>query len=271
MNESGAIAMKVSAARPTHVRYKVVGLAVLLAMVTYLDRVCISKLAPDIMRDLSLSKVQMSWVFTAFALAYAIFEIPTAWWADRQGTRRVLTRIVVWWSSFTIATAAAFNYASLLVLRFLFGAGEAGAWPCVAKTFSRWIPRRERGTIQGIFFVGAHLAGGLTPLLVVWLLHYLHWRTIFICFGAVGFVWAAVWYWWFRDDPSEHTAVNAAELERIVSERRADGAHTAGREYWQRLLANRNMLALCVMYFPNSFSFYFCITWLPTYLQEKGA
>jgi len=263
--------MKVSAARPTHVRYKVVGLAVLLAMVTYLDRVCISKLAPDIMRDLSLSKVQMSWVFTAFALAYAIFEIPTAWWADRQGTRRVLTRIVVWWSSFTIATAAAFNYASLLVLRFLFGAGEAGAWPCVAKTFSRWIPRRERGTIQGIFFVGAHLAGGLTPLLVVALLHYLHWRTIFVCFGAVGFVWAAVWYWWFRDDPSEHTAVNAAELERIVSERRADGAHTAGREYWQRLLANRNMLALCVMYFPNSFSFYFCITWLPTYLQEKGA
>ncbi|MCX7827460.1 MAG: MFS transporter, partial [Verrucomicrobiae bacterium] len=134
MDESGAIALKASTARPTHVRYKVVGLAVLLAMVTYLDRVCISKLAPDIMRDLSLTKVQMSWVFTAFALAYAMFEIPTAWWADRQGTRRVLTRIVVWWSAFTIATAAAFNYASLLVMRFLFGAGEAGAWPCVART-----------------------------------------------------------------------------------------------------------------------------------------
>jgi sugar phosphate permease len=131
-------------------------------MVTYLDRVCISKLAPDIMRDLGLTKVQMGWVFSAFALAYAAFEIPTAWWADRQGTRRVLTRIVVWWSSFTIATAGAFNYASLLALRFLFGVGEAGAWPGVARTFSRWIPRRERGTIQGIFFIGAHLAGGVT-------------------------------------------------------------------------------------------------------------
>ncbi|MCX7826669.1 MAG: MFS transporter, partial [Verrucomicrobiae bacterium] len=94
---------------------------------------------------------------------------------------------------------------------------------------------------------------------------------IFVFFGSIGFLWAAVWYAWFRDDPSEHPAVNASELDRIVSERRADGAHTTGWDYWRRLLANRNMLALCVMYFPNSFSFYFCITWLPTYLQEKGA
>jgi MFS family permease len=106
MADPTAIRTSVAATRPTHVRYKVVALAVLLAMVTYLDRVCISKLAPDIMRDLGLSKVQMGWVFSAFALAYAAFEIPTAWWADRQGTRRVLTRIVVWWSGFTIATAA---------------------------------------------------------------------------------------------------------------------------------------------------------------------
>src|SRR3989339_95750 len=154
--------------RPTRARYWVVGLAVLLAMVTYMDRACISTLAPDISRDLSLSKTQMGYVFSAFALAYAIFEIPTAWWADRMGTRNVLTRIVVWWSAFTMATAGAFNYTSLLVTRFLFGMGEAGAWPSVARTFSRWIPRSERGTIQGIFFMGAHAAGGLTPLLVLW-------------------------------------------------------------------------------------------------------
>ena len=107
-------------------------------MVTYLDRACIATLAPDIMRDLDLSKAQMSWVYSAFALAYAIFEIPTAWWADRSGTRKVLTRIVVWWSAFTMATAAAFNFTSMVIVRFLFGAGEAGAWPCVARTFSRW-------------------------------------------------------------------------------------------------------------------------------------
>jgi len=210
-------------------------------------------------------------VFSAFALAYAAFEIPTAWWADRQGTRRVLTRIVIWWSAFTIATGAAFNYVSLLVVRFLFGAGEAGAWPGLARTFSRWIPRHERGTVQGIAFAGAHIAGGLTPMLVVAMLPHFSWRMIFVLFGMTGLVWALIWYRWFRDEPSEHPAVGAGELEYILAGRHAAGAHTAGWAYWRRLLGSPNVLALCVMYFPNSFVFYFCITWLPTYLQEKGS
>ena len=151
----------VSTERATRVRHKVVGLAVLFAMVTYLDRACIATLAPDIMKTLALTRSQMSWVYSAFALSYALFEIPTAWWADRVGTRRVLTRIVLWWSSFTMATGAAFNFVSLLATRFLFGMGEAGAWPSAARTFARWIPRAERGRVQGVFFSGAHLAGGL--------------------------------------------------------------------------------------------------------------
>jgi ACS family glucarate transporter-like MFS transporter len=256
-------------APPTRVRYQVVALTVLLAMVTYLDRVCISKLAPDIMRDLKLSKIQMGYVFSAFALAYAAFEIPTAWWADRRGTRLVLTRIVLWWSTFTIATAAAFNYATLLLVRFLFGAGEAGAWPCVARTFSRWIPGRERGRVQGIFFAGAHLAGGLTPLAVVALQPYLPWRAMFVGFGMVGFVWAVGWYRWFRDDPTGHPSVNEAERRRIVAERPPDCPHVVGWAYWGRLLRDRNVLALAVMYSSNSMVFYFCITWLPTYLHER--
>jgi MFS transporter, ACS family, glucarate transporter len=255
--------------RASRVRYRVVGLTVLLAMVTYLDRVAISKLAPDIMRDLALSKVQMGYVFSAFALAYAAFEVPTAWWADRRGTRTVLARIVVWWSAFTIATGAAVNFATMLLVRFLFGMGEAGAWPCVARTFSRWIPRRDRGTIQGIFFAGAHLAGGLTPLAIVLLQPYLHWRMIFVCFGAVGFLWALAWYRWFRDDPTEHPACNAEERRHILAERPGDVPHVAGWSYWTRLLGNRSMLALCVMYASNSAMFYFCITWLPTYLHER--
>jgi ACS family glucarate transporter-like MFS transporter len=257
------------AVQPTRIRFRVLGLTILLGMVTYLDRVCISVLAPDIQEDLTLSKMEMSFVFSAFALAYAAFEIPTAWWADRVGTRTVLTRIVIWWSSFTIATAAAFNYASLLVIRFLFGMGEAGAWPSVARTFSRWSPRRERGTVQGIFFTGAHLAGGLTPLLVMRLTHVFNWRVLFVLFGMVGFVWAAFWYRWFRDDPSEHPQVNALELQHIVAERLPDAGHSAGWDYWRRLLSQRNILALCLMYLPNSFAFYFCITWLPTYLKER--
>src|SRR3954467_1179718 len=138
----------------TRVRYRMVALATGLGMITYLDRACIATLAPGITRDLGLSTIQMGYVFTVFQLAYALFEIPTAWWADRRGTRSVLTRIVVWWSTLTMATAASMGYAMLLAIRFLFGAGEAGAWPCVASTFSRWIPAKERGTVQGIFFAG---------------------------------------------------------------------------------------------------------------------
>ncbi len=253
----------------TRTRYTVVGLAVLLAMVTYLDRACLGTLAPAIMRDLALSKEQMSYVYSAFALAYAAFEIPTAWWADRHGTRKVLARIVVWWSAFTMATAAAFSLASLVTIRFLFGAGEAGAWPSVARTFSRWIPRAERGRIQGIFFAGAHLAGGVTPAIALALLQVTTWRMVFLIFGALGLVWAAVWYRWFRDEPGDHPEVNAAELARIVEGRPPDRPHRTDLRFWRRLFGQRNVLALCVMYAPNSYAFYFCITWLPTYLREK--
>jgi ACS family glucarate transporter-like MFS transporter len=238
-------------------------------MVTYLDRACIATLAPQIMSDLSLSKAQMSWVYSSFALAYALFEIPTAWWADRCGTRRVLTRIVGWWSAFTMATAMAFNFASLVVVRFLFGIGEAGAWPCVARTFSKWIPLTERGRVQGIFFSGAHLAGGLTPMLALTLSGVMGWRGVFVTFGFVGIAWAVAWHRWFRDDPSQHAAANAAETALIVANRAAPVETHEGWSYWRRLLGHRNTLALCLSYVPNSCAFYFCITWLPTYLKEK--
>lgn len=254
---------------PTHARYGIVALATWLAMITHLDRACIATLAPGIMRDLGLTTVQMGYVFTAFQLPYALFEIPTARWADRRGTRLVLSRIVVWWSCLTAATGAATSYLTLLLIRFLFGVGEAGAWACVARTFSRWIPRRERGTAQGIFFAGAHLVGGLTPALVLWLLQFMSWRQVFVWFGAIGFLWVAVWFTWFRNDPSEHRGVNAAELQMIVADRSPDTGHPAGLGYWHALVASRNMLALCIMYAPNCMIFYFCITWLPTYLRER--
>lgn len=241
-----------------------------LAMITYLDRACIGKLAPDIQRDLSLSKEQMSWVFSAFALAYAIFEMPTAWWADRQGTRGVLARIVLWWSGLTMLTGAAFNYVSMLVVRFLFGAGEAGAWPCMARTFSRWIPSASRGRVQGIFFAGAHFAAFLAPLVAYWLNNIVGWRMVFVIFGALGVVWIAWWLKSFRNEPSEHPGVNAAELALINAGRsQVVESHHGGPGYWKRLFSHRNTIPLCLAYIPNNCTFYFCITWLPTYLQEK--
>lgn len=250
-------------------RYRVVGFALALAAVTYLDRACIATLAPEIQRDLHLDDDHMSWIYSAFAIAYAAFEIPTAWWADRLGTRRVLTRIVTWWSAFTMLTAAAWNFTSMLVIRFLFGAGEAGAWPGVARTFSRWIPRTERGAIQGVFFAAAHLAGGVTPVLALWLLHLVGWRWVFLIFGIPGIVWAVAWYRWFRDEPEEHPSVGADELREIQGGRDHSAGHHAGWAYWKKLFGHRNTLPLCLMYFPNSFGFYFCITWLPRYLKEQ--
>ena len=241
-----------------------------LAAITYLDRVTISVTRPYIARDLGLSPTQMGYVFSAFYMAYALFEIPTGWWGDKVGTRRVLTRIVCWWSAFTVLTGAAFSYSSLLAIRFLFGAGEAGAWPNVARTFSRWFPRQERGTAQGIFFMGAHLSGGLTPMLVTALLVYFDWRSLFVLFGSIGFVWAVAWYWWFRDSPAEHPAVGAAELATIQSGRAADAGLALEGTEWKRLLANRTVVCLCLMYFTQSFGGAFYVTWLPTYLASRG-
>lgn len=263
-----AISLSQADSPVSRVRHRVLALAVLLAGITYLDRVCISLTAPAMMRDLHLSKVQMSLVFSAFTLAYGIFEIPTGWWGDRIGTRRVLTRIVIWWSSFTIFTAGAFNHASLLVIRFLFGAGEAGAWPNAAKTFSRWFPVTERGTAQGIFFMGAHLAGGLTPLLVTAMLVRMHWRWVFVVFGAAGFAWAAVWFWWFRDEPEQHNAVSPAELAHIQRGRGQATSHHLSRAAWKKILTNRSLLALCLAYFTQTYGFYFFITWMPMYLEK---
>ncbi len=248
------------------VRYRVVAFTVALAGVTYLDRVCISILAPAIMRDFGLTQVEMSYVFSAFTFAYAIFEIPTALWADRIGSRSVLTRIVMWWSAFTMLTAAAFNYGSLLAVRFLFGAGEAGAWPNAGRVFSRWIPARERGRVQGVFFAGAHLAGGLTPPLVAWIALYLPWRAVFLLFGIVGLTWAVCWYRWFRDEPRDHPSVTAGERDFIEQGRGFSGAHSHGG--WGAVLRTPGLLPLCTQYFANTYGFYFFITWLPTYLAR---
>jgi ACS family glucarate transporter-like MFS transporter len=242
---------------------------VTLAMVTYLDRACIGAMAPSIAKEFGLDSGQMSWVFFAFILAYAVFEIPTARWADRHGARNVLTRIVSWWSVFTLATAGAFNYASLLVARFLFGMGEAGAFPCKSRVFARWIPLRERGTAEGIFFAGAYTSGAVTTILVTALLAHLDWRTILVIFGSLGFIWVIAWQRWFRDDPTEHAAVNEAERALILAERPVPVPHLSGWIYWRELLRQKNVLLLCVSYMPNCATFYFCITWLPTYLMEK--
>jgi MFS family permease len=242
---------------------------VLLSSITYLDRVCISITAKDMQRELGLTINELGYVFSAFTLAYGIFEIPTGWWGDRIGTRRVLTRIVLWWSFFTAMTGAAFSYVQLLLTRFLFGVGEAGAWPNVAIAFAKWFPKKDRGSAQGFFFMGAHAAAGLTPLLVTYLLGYFHWRALFAMFGGVGVIWSVVWYRWYRDTPREHPAVNAAEREYIEA-----GVHGGGDKHdfqntpWRSIFGNRSILCLAGMYFTQTYGFYMFITWMPRYFSD---
>jgi MFS transporter, ACS family, glucarate transporter len=254
------------ATTPTRARHWVIVFAVTLAVITYIDRVCISQAAGDIQRDLRFTKEQMSWVFSAFTFAYALFEIPAGWLGDRNGPRGVLMRVVLMWSIFTAATGRAWNLASMIVCRFLFGVGEAGCFPNLTKIFTIWLPRDERVRAQGIMWLSARWGGAFTPLLVFWVMTFLHWRQAFMLFGALGIVWAFVFYFWFRDNPRDHPSVNAAELALL------DGAeqNAAGHSDvpWRRFLRSRTVWLLWLQYFCMSYGWYFYITWLPTYLKE---
>src|SRR5688500_214282 len=179
---------------PTRVRYGVLAFLCTLALLLYLDRVCIGKAAPSIRRDLGLSETQMAWVFNAFTLAYCLFEVPTGHWGDRHGGRGVIARIVVWWSVFTALTGAAGGLWSLLAVRFLFGAGEAGAFPNASRVVTRWFPPDDRGKARGAITTASLVGGAASPVLAAVLIEHAGWRVMFGVFGAVGVVWAAVFY-----------------------------------------------------------------------------
>jgi MFS family permease len=249
-------------AAPGKTRHAVVLSAMLLSWITFLDRAAIGQAAPLITRDLGLTPVEMGYVFSAFGLAYALFEIPAGIYCDRKGPRKVLTRIVVWWSVFTIATGWAWNMASLWITRFLFGAGEAGCYPSLARVFRTWLPMNERPFAEGLKAASARLGAAVAPFLVVTLLNFTSWRGVFLIFGLIGFAWAA-WFWiWFRDQPSQHPAAHASEL---LGEGEQAQMHAAP---WARFLASPSLWMLSLQWFCHFYAFYFYITWLPTYLQQ---
>lgn len=238
-----------------------------MAVITYLDRVCLSAAAPSISRDLELSRTQMGYVFAVFALAYAIFEIPAGWWGDRIGQRRVLTRIVACWSVFTILTGLVRSYWALLAARFVFGAAEAGAFPNLSRALNRWFPRTERARANGIMWMGARLGGSLAPVLAAWLITLVGWRMSFVIFGLTGIVWCLAFWPWFRDDPAEHPRMTTQELAEI--RRDPPIAAPAVAHPWRRIFSSVNLWALFWMYFCSAFGFYFFVSWLPTFLTEE--
>ncbi len=252
--------------KPTRTRNFVIVFSVALAIITYIDRVCISQAMLNIQQDLGLEKTQQGAILSAFALSYALFEIPGGFLGDWLGPRKVLMRIVIWWSFFTAATGWAWNYLSMVVTRFLFGAGEAGCFPNVTKAFTMWLPPPERVRAQGILWMSARWGGAFTPLLVYQVLQIMSWRRAFELFGGLGVIWAIVFFWWFRDDPKDHPKVNKAELDLIQS----GGVITAGHAHipWGMFLRSKQVWLLCGQYFCLAYGWYFYITWLPTYLKE---
>lgn len=239
--------------------------AATLAVITYVDRVGMSQAKADIAADLGISSVQMGYIFAAFTIAYALFEIPAGWLGDRLGPRRVLVRIVVLWSFFTAATGRAWNFASLAAVQFCFGAAEAGAFPNLAKAFTNWLPAAERNRAVGVMWLCARWGGAVTPLLVVWIIGMVGWRWAFAVLAIPGLVWAVLFYVWFRDHPRDHPSVTAAELKQLPLPQPALG-HTAGP--WSKLLRSRTVWLLSLQYFCFGYGWYFYITWLPTYVKE---
>src|SRR5436190_23779339 len=198
--------------RATRVRHIVLGLTVAAYLITYMDRVVISAAVPTIQKEFGFSLATMSYIISSFRWGYALFQIPGGWLGDRIGPRRALTLIVAWWSMFTSATAFAWNSVSMITIRFLFGMGEAGAFPIATRSLSRWILPAERGFAQGITHAGSRLGAAMTPSLVVLVISAYGWRAAFVSFGALGCIWAAVWYWYYRDTPNEHASVGNEEL-----------------------------------------------------------
>lgn len=254
-------------------RYFLIVNTFILSLILYIDRVCISAAKSPIADSLHLSDKQMGWVLSIFALGYALFQTPSGYIADKFGPRRVLAMIVTFWSIFTSLTGVAWNYISLLVVRFLFGAGEAGAFPGISRAVYSWIPLKERGLVNGINFSGSRLGAAFALPLVAWLITIFGWRMSFVFLGILGLIWAIWWYYWFRDMPEDHKGVSEKEKDYILKNRQKDNPEDVQTEAKNltagRLFGSRNMWLAMLQYFASNFTFFFCLTWLLPHLKSQ--
>jgi len=267
------------------------GLLCSLSFLTYFDRVCIMRASSDIQKELVLSDEQFGLVLGAFWFAYALFEIPGGWMGDRYGPRVTLLRIVLAWSLFTALSGTAVGFLSLLACRFLFGVGEAGAYPNMASVQSRWLPVKSRGRAGGLLWLCARWGGAFSPLIFGVMLRSLNapafretvagipglaalsqasaWRLGFMASGLIGLVWCVVFYSWFRDNPSEKKGVNQAELDLINADRKP-GVRGHGHEpkIWKALFTCPSLWAMAGLYICGSFGWSFFVSWMPRFLKD---
>ena len=287
--------------KPTRVRYVVMAFLCSLSFLTYFDRVSIMRAQSEIQADLHLDLDQLGYVLGAFWLAYGIFEIPSGWFGDSAGPRKTLLRIVIAWSLFTALTGTATGFISLIACRFLFGAGEAGAYPNMAAIQSRWLPKGSRARAGGLLWLFARWGGAFSPLIFGAITRGLTspeslatqaalpkeaaksfvvmsvipgvttWRLGFFISGALGVAWCIAFFSWFRDNPADKASVNQAELDLIAEGKdktQAAHNHAAGKEVWAALFASPSLWALAGLYFCANFGWSFFVSWMPRYFEK---
>lgn len=259
--------MAVSKPKLVPIRYTIVALALLINVVSYVDRACISVAAPSLRAEYGFTPGQMGMIFSVFSLAYFLFLTPWGMIADRFGARGTVTLAIVWWSSFTALTAAAWNFVWLMVIRFLFGGVEAAISPSVASSFTRWIPLSERSTAFGAFLSGGRIGAAFTPALAAVILLRYGWRAMFLSFACLGVLAGAAWWFWYRNWPSEHPCMSREELDAIAAIETPRGPRERPR--WRKLLSSRPLILILLVAFTYTFMWQFYITWFPTYLLER--
>ena len=228
---------------------------VILGMVTFLDRINISVAGSSIMHDLHLSPAQWGWVQSAFILSYGLLQIPMGALGDRFGHRNILAAIVLWWSAFTAFTGMAGGLMSLLAIRFMFGIGEAGSSPCSTGVISRWFEKDEVGKAQGYVWAASRMGGALTPFVVIPVMVTVGWRAAFYLLGALGVVWAIVWWLYYRDSRETSRASSLRNTSSTIS------------LPWSSILGNRQFWLICGMYFFYAFGSWFFFSWFPTFME----
>jgi D-galactonate transporter len=260
----------VGAQKRSRVRWIVAAMMWAAIAINFIDRTAVSVAAPHIMKELDINTAEMGILMAGFFWTYAMLQIPAGYLADKFGQKITLGMSLLWWSIATGMTGLAVGFKSLMGLRMFLGIGEAGAYPSNAAITTKWFPKQERATIGGLFDSGSKFGGAVGMPIITWLMLTLGWKEMFVVLGALGVVWAVVWFKFFKERPEDHPGVNAEELEYIRSGQEAVVKKEMPMK-WYQLLKYRNIWAMCIGFFMINYNSYFFITWLPTYLmKERG-
>jgi sugar phosphate permease len=269
MSLSEGISSNPATRRSSQVRHIVLLAMCLLYLISYIDRTTISVAAPRIIKEFHFTATQMGIIFSAFSVTYSLLPVFVGTFGDRLGPRRVLSLLMGWWSVFTILTGVATSFLSFVIVRLLFGLGESGSFPVATRALASWYPASRRGFVQGATHASARLGAAVSaPIIVGLVLLFGGWRPSFYVLGAVGLVWAVLFFFLFRDRPSDISKVNAGELALINEGRSAQSRASNPPVPWRRVLGSKDIWLLAITQFIYGYVLWIYLTWLPSYLTN---